>query len=81
MVQKIIKVGNSFALTIPKSFIDETGFKAGDELFVQQDIKNKAILITIKDNVSRMKLSPELFTWLDTIENKYSDAIKQLAHK
>ena len=81
MTQKIIKVGNSFALTIPKSFIDSAGFKAGDELYVQQDLDNKLLLITIKDNANRLKLSPDLFTWLDKIEKKYHQAIKELAKK
>jgi putative addiction module antidote len=81
MTQKILKVGNSFALTIPRSFIDKVGFKAGDEVYVQEDLDNKLLLITVKENANRLKLSPDLFTWLDKIEKKYQKAILELAKK
>lgn len=79
MLQKIIKIGNSLAFTIPKSFIDQTNFKVGDELEVQQDPHNKTLLITSKENANKMKLSPDLFQWIERIEKKYSKAIKELA--
>jgi putative addiction module antidote len=81
MLQKIIKVGNSLALTIPKSFINQTGYKAGDEVFVQQEPSSKSLIITTKDQAKKMKLSPDLFSWLNDMEEKYSDAIKDLAKK
>lgn len=81
MIQKVIQVGNSLALTIPKSFIDKTGFKVGDELFVQQDPKNKSLIVTAKDSAGKMNVSPEFFSWLDGIEKKYAEAIKQLAKR
>ncbi|MBP9798222.1 AbrB/MazE/SpoVT family DNA-binding domain-containing protein [Candidatus Woesebacteria bacterium] len=81
MIQKVIQVGNSLAFTIPKAFIDQTGFKVGDELFVQQDPKNKSLIVTAKDSAGKMKVGPELFSWLDSIEEKYTEAIKQLAKR
>jgi len=81
MTQKIIKVGNSYAFTIPKSFMKKAGFKAGDEVYVQQNPEHKTLLITARSNKSKMKLSPELFSWLDKIESNYSQAIKSLAKK
>lgn len=81
MIQKVIQVGNSLALTIPKSFIDKTGFKAGDELFVHQEPASKSLIITTKAQAEKIKLSPDLFSWLDSVQEKYSDAIKQLANK
>lgn len=81
MIQKVIQVGNSLALTIPKSFVDKTGFKAGDEIYVQQDPDSKSLIITTKYQAKKMKLSPELFSWLNDMEEKYSDAIKELAQK
>jgi putative addiction module antidote len=81
MLQKVIKVGNSLALTIPKSFIEKTGFKAGDEIFVQQKPSSKSLIITTKDQAKKIKLSPDLLSWLNDIEEKYTDAIKELATK
>lgn len=81
MMQKIIKVGNSLAFTIPKSFINETGFQPGDELFVQQDPSTKSLIITTEEHARKMQLSPDLFSWLNTMEDKHSEAIKELAKK
>ena len=81
MIQKVIQVGNSLALTIPKSFIDKTGFKAGDEIFVHQEPKSRSLIITTKEQAKKMKMSPDLFSWLNAIEEKYSEAIKKLAQK
>ena len=55
MIQKVIQVGNSLALTIPKSFIDKTGYKAGDEVFVHQEPKSKSLIITSKENGEKMR--------------------------
>ncbi|KXK10189.1 MAG: SpoVT / AbrB like domain protein [Microgenomates bacterium OLB23] len=81
MLQKVIQVGNSLALTIPKSFVDKTGFKAGDEIYVHQEPQSKSLIITTKDQAKKMKLSPDLFSWLNDMEEKYSEAIKDLAKK
>ena len=81
MFQKVIQVGNSLALTIPKSFVDKTGFKAGDEIYVQQEPNSKSLIITTKDQAHKMKLSPDLFSWLQDMEDTYADAIKELAQK
>ena len=81
MIQKIIQVGNSLALTIPKSFIDKTGFKAGDELYDHQEPQSKSLIISTKEHADKLKLSPDLFTWLEKIEKKYSQAIQELAHQ
>lgn len=81
MLQKVIQVGNSLALTIPKSFIDKTGFKAGDEIFVHQDPESKSLIVTAKESYHRINLSPDLFAWLSDVKDKYSDAIKDLAKK
>ncbi|OGG22221.1 hypothetical protein A3D03_04700 [Candidatus Gottesmanbacteria bacterium RIFCSPHIGHO2_02_FULL_40_13] len=35
MIQKIIKVGNSAAVTIPKEFLLETGIRIGDEMIIE----------------------------------------------
>ncbi|NCN03516.1 MAG: AbrB/MazE/SpoVT family DNA-binding domain-containing protein [Candidatus Pacebacteria bacterium] len=79
MIQKVIQVGNSLALTIPKSFIDKTGYKAGDEVFVHQEPKSKSLIITSKEHGEKMKVSPELLSWINEIEEKYTETIKELA--
>lgn len=45
MIQKIIKAGNSLAITIPKEFIKACGLKAGDKVDVFYSISLKSIII------------------------------------
>jgi len=79
MIQKVIKVGNSLALTIPKSFIDETGYKAGDEIFVQLEPQTKSLIMTTEANAKKMNLSTDLLMWMGSVQKKYAGAIKELA--
>ncbi len=79
MLQKIIQVGNSLAITIPKQFISESGLRAGDLMFVQPDSATKTLVVTDEANASSVRLNPQLFSWLKTIEETYGPAIKALA--
>ncbi|MFS8159372.1 MAG: AbrB/MazE/SpoVT family DNA-binding domain-containing protein [Candidatus Roizmanbacteria bacterium] len=81
MLQKIIQVGNSLALTIPKAFIDKTGFSAGDKIYVHQEPSSKSLIITSVAQAKKLNFSPDLFVWLNSVEKKYSKAIKKLAQK
>ena len=81
MIQKIIRVGNSAAITIPKEFVKEAGFKIGDEMVVETNAQSKMILAKPRHASGRMSLSPEFFTWLNDVSIKYEDTIKELARK
>ncbi len=81
MIQKIIKVGNSVAVTIPQSFIKTTGYKVGDAIEVEQDEQHKMLLLRPVTDNSHSRLTPEFFEWLDNITATYGDVIKELANK
>lgn len=40
MKQKVIKTGNSAAVTVPAAFIQAVGIKIGDQVRVTTDIRN-----------------------------------------
>ena len=77
--QKIVKIGNSFGVTLPISFVRESGWKQGDEVTVESNGAEKMLLIKPK-GYKKVKLSPEFFAWLDEISEEYEEAIKELAH-
>lgn len=79
MIQKVIKVGNSAALTLPREFLQETGIKVGDELVVETNVAAQMFLAKTKKHAGKMSLTPEFYTWLDNISEKYQDVIKELA--
>lgn len=81
MIQKIIKVGNSAAVTIPKEFLLETGMRIGDEMIIETNSSAKMFLAKTKKNSGKMSLTPEFYSWLDKISDKYKDVIKELANR
>ena len=48
--QKIIKVGNSFAVTLDKQFIDQSGLKGGDHVVMRYDETTPSAALSIKDH-------------------------------
>ena len=79
MIQKIIRVGNSAALTLPKEFLDETGLQVGDEMMVETNKRARAVYAKPAVASAKMDLTPEFYNWLDTISQKYEKTIKKLA--
>lgn len=79
MIQKIIKVGNSAAVTIPKDFMKKTGLSIGDEISMESDTIAKMIVVKSKNQEGKNQLTPEFFQWLDRISKKYESTIKELA--
>jgi antitoxin component of MazEF toxin-antitoxin module len=79
MLQKIIRVGNSLAVTLPKTFVEKANFKAGDDVSVQTNETLKAVYIRADSADITSGLTPEFKAWLDEIEAKESDIIKALA--
>lgn len=45
MIQKIIKVGNSFAVTIPKWFIDEAKIKDNQTVSIKTEVNDLQIVL------------------------------------
>ena len=81
MRQKIIKVGNSAAVTIPKKFLKKIGWKVGDEvLFEEKSEDNKFIVRDADIEEKPSGITPEFKQWLDDVSVKYKDAIKELAN-
>jgi antitoxin component of MazEF toxin-antitoxin module len=53
MTQKVLKVGSSAAVTIPKRSLKELGIKIGDEVRVEVDRQKKEVRIGAYDVISR----------------------------
>jgi len=78
-IQKIIKVGNSLAVTLPASFLRDSNLKKGDELVVETAPVYQTMVIRSKKMANNSKLSPEFFDWLDKFTKKNYDLLKELA--
>lgn len=80
MTQKIIKVGNSAALTVPREFLRESGLCIGDEMTVETNGKLKYLFAKPKNSNDTTTLTPEFKKWLDTFMEEYRPIIRKLAH-
>ncbi len=76
MTQKVLKVGSSAAVTIPKKSLTELGLKPGDRVTVEIDKKNKAFIVKRAVRVDR-----ELIDWTDKFIRTYRDALDALARQ
>ena len=76
MAQKVLKVGTSAAVTIPKSSMQELGLRIGDMVKVEVDKKSGTFLVT-----PAAKVDKKLVDWTDSFVKKYRPALEALAKK
>jgi putative addiction module antidote len=74
MTQKVLKVGSSAAVTIPKRSLAELGLKPGDSVVVEIDKKRKAVVIE-----PALKIDKELVAWTKKFTERYRSALEALA--
>jgi len=76
MTQKLIKVGSSAAVVIPKKSLKDLGLRIGDEVKVEIDTKERTVLIEPAKNTGQ-----EALEWIDSFIRKYRHTLEQLAKK
>ncbi len=79
-IQKVIKVGNSLAVTLPREFINYQNIQAGQNVFIDVDNDSNLVQIKTKDSATH-NITPEFKQWLHEVKEKHSDIIKELAKK
>lgn len=81
MLQKIIQVGNSAAVTIPKDFLRTSRLKIGDSVMVEIDSDISQISIRPQETAKRVSLTPEFLRWLKKFTDEYRPVLEELAKK
>lgn len=81
MLQQIIRVGNSAAITIPKDFLRETKIKIGDQILVEANLTTKTIILKPKKAKLASPISPEFSSWTKNFIKKYQPLLDELAKK
>ncbi|MEK9179882.1 MAG: AbrB/MazE/SpoVT family DNA-binding domain-containing protein [Patescibacteria group bacterium] len=79
MTQKVLKVGSSVAVTIPKKSLAELGLKAGDEVVVETNKRTKSVLIkrAAKQSVRQNRIAELTLNFI----NRYRSDLEALAKK
>lgn len=82
-LQKMIRIGNSWAITIPKSFLDETKTFPNKMVEVNQNISNKEITLGFgrEETTIEEKIDKEIYTIGKKLLKHYLPAFKELAQK
>lgn len=81
LIQKVIQVGNSLAVTIPKSFSKEAGWEAGKRVAVDEDPATETLTITAQSPQPRISLTPEFLAWLKKFNRRYKTVLTELAKR
>ena len=76
MAQKIIRLGSSIGITIPRKSADELGLVVGDSVECSVNKENKSILIE-----PSVLVDTETIEWARTFIERYRPALKALAKK
>lgn len=79
MQQKVIQIGNSLGVTIPREFVKANKLRAGQKVFVESDSDLDLVQVSLKNHVP--SLTPEFKQWFDKISVKYAKTIKELAKR
>lgn len=79
MKQRVIQIGNSTGVTIPKNILKEAGLKNGSRVYVEKDPNGKTIYVTQKERLFSSTITPDFLVALDKVNKKYRAALKKLA--
>ena len=79
MTQKVLRVGSSAAVTIPKKSLEELGLKPGDEVIVEVDRKSKAV--SIRPSQKMTKRQERIAELTLSFINHYRKDLEALAKK
>lgn len=77
MAQKIIKIGKSTGITLPKNVLEELNMRAGDEVVIEADGKRGGFFVrTARKGI---QVDKELLDWTDKFTEEYRSALENLA--
>lgn len=75
-MKKVIQIGSSAGITLPKAWLQKHRVKVGDPLLVREQ-KDKLVIEFTDD----LKVEDELLKWTDGFIDEYRDALEELADK
>lgn len=80
MLQKVIKVGNSAAVTLPKPFLNQAKIKAGDKVHVELEEATGAIIVSPGEKPFK-GMSSDITDWTKRFISQNREALKELASR
>lgn len=83
MLQKIIQVGNSYAITIPKNLLQQKMIKSGDYAEVREGQKRGRLIVDLvrEEEVAEDIIDTDVYRIAKQLLRRYLPAFKELAKK
>lgn len=85
MAQKIIRVGNSGAVLIPKEYLETLGVRIGSKVKISLDPNIKQLVVDVPERkrgrTNGTKLSREFDQWLQTFLTEDKPLLDELADR
>jgi len=78
MKQKVIKIGSSVGIVIPKPIAQEKGYMAGREYSLRTENNSNRIIIEPAITNSKTKGNPQLIAWAEDAVERYRTALEAL---
>jgi putative addiction module antidote len=79
MVQKIIQVGNSAAITLSKQYLKTMGLSAGDQVETEFYPETKKIVISLPETKKETINDRQLVQRLAQLKKRYGNLYRKLA--
>ncbi len=74
MIQKVLKVGSSAAVTLPKKALRELGLSIGDDISLTIDPSHKRVVVE-----QAIPIDHEMIVWAKRFIEQYRPALEALA--
>lgn len=83
MLQKVIQVGNSAAITIPKQVLEETGLMIGDQIEIKATKKPVKIEVFPRQRVlsKTSGITPSFIRSVEDFVRDYKPVLEELARR
>lgn len=76
MAQKVIKIGKSTGITIPREILGEMRLKVGDQVSIEYNKKKRSFHVR-----PSIEIDEELLDWTEKFIEEYRPALEALAKK
>lgn len=75
MKQKLVRIGNSTGVIIPKVLLYNMNLSAGRSVLLEEDLVNNFLVIR-KENSTKTTFSPKFLKLLEDVNNNYNESKK-----
>lgn len=82
MQQKVIQIGNSSGIIVPKELMAEIGIKTGSIIELEKDAGGQGFFVSKQGKkMTRSSITPHFLSVVEKVNKQYSSALKALAGK